>query len=250
MRLANKIAIITGAASGMGRATALRFAVEGAKVVALDLLAEEGASLAAEITAAGGVARFSVLDVTDEAGWERIVAATVAEFGRLDILVNNAGVSGGKIADILDRAGWDAMLSLNATSQFLGMRHAVPTMKASGGGSIVNISSISGNRGQKRLHIGYNAAKGAVRVMSKAAAVQLGADNIRVNSVHPGIMPPMRTSGAMLDPAHLAKMMEHVPLGRPGRVEEVANAVLFLASDEASYITGSEIHVDGGYLAY
>jgi NAD(P)-dependent dehydrogenase (short-subunit alcohol dehydrogenase family) len=129
------------------------------------------------------------------------------------------------------------------------MKFAIPIMKAAGGGSIINISSISGITGQHHVHVAYNASKGAVRTLTKAAAVQHGADNIRVNSVHPGLMPPMRSSGRTADPDVRAKMLQQVPMGRAGRPEEVANAVLFLASDEASYITGAELWVDGGYLA-
>src|SRR5271169_22173 len=132
---------------------------------------------------------------------------------------------------------------------YLGMKFAIPLMKAAGGGSIVNISSISGITGQHGIHVAYNASKGAVRTLTKAAAVQHGADNIRVNSVHPGLMPPMRSSGRTADSEVRAKMLQQVPLGRAGRVEEVANAVLFLASDGASYITGAELYVDGGFLA-
>jgi NAD(P)-dependent dehydrogenase (short-subunit alcohol dehydrogenase family) len=140
-------------------------------------------------------------------------------------------------------------MAVNAKGVFLGMKHAAPAMRQAGGGSIVNISSISGFTGQDRIHMGYNASKGAVRIMTKSAAVQLARDGIRVNSVHPGLLPPMRTSRVSADPAWREKMVRAVPLRREGRVEEVAHAVLFLASDEASYITGTELVVDGGYLA-
>jgi NAD(P)-dependent dehydrogenase (short-subunit alcohol dehydrogenase family) len=140
-------------------------------------------------------------------------------------------------------------MAVNSTGAFLGTAAAVRQMQANGGGSIVNLSSISGVVGQSMVHMGYNAAKGAVRVMTKSTAVQFGKDRIRCNSVHPGLMPPMRTSGATADPAVRAKMLKSVPLGRTGEVDEVANAILFLASDEASYITGAELYVDGGYLA-
>jgi NAD(P)-dependent dehydrogenase (short-subunit alcohol dehydrogenase family) len=140
-------------------------------------------------------------------------------------------------------------MEVNATGVFLGMKHAAPAMRARGGGSIVNFSSISGFVGQARIHMSYNASKGAVRIMTKSAAVQFGRDKIRVNSVHPGLMPPMRTSGATADPALRAEMTRRIALGRSGEVDEVANAVLFLASDEASYITGTELVVDGGFIA-
>ncbi len=189
------------------------------------------------------------LDVTDDAGWAATIAAVVQRFGGLDILVNNAGVSGSAYADVLDADAWHKVMGVNATGVFLGLRHAIPAMQARGGGSIINLSSISGFVGQRRIHLSYNASKGAVRIMTKSAAVQFGRDKIRVNSVHPGLMPPMRTSGATAEPVVRAKMVERIPLGRTGEVDEVANAVLFLASDEASYITGTELVVDGGYLA-
>ena len=249
MRLAGKVAIVTGGASGMGKCEAVMFAREGAKVMVADMLEAEGQQVVSEIARAGGQAQFIRLDVTQEPAWEAAVATAVAAFGRLDILVNNAGISGGIVADPMDTGGWDALMSVNAKGVFLGMKHAVPAMRRAGGGSIVNISSISGFAGQAGIHMGYNASKGAVRIMTKSAAVQFAADGIRVNSVHPGILPAMRTSRLTADPAHRARMLKGVPMKREGRVEEVAYAVLFLASDEASYITGTELVVDGGYLA-
>ena len=245
MRLNDKVAIVTGAASGMGAATAKLFAAEGAKVVLTDILDAEGAALAAEI---GGDARFQTLDVTSEAGWDALVAETISAFGRIDILINNAGVSGSH-PEKLNTATWDEQMNVNARGVFLGMRAVIPKMQEAGGGSIVNISSISGLTGQQFVHMGYNAAKGAVRMATKAAAVQFARDNIRVNSVHPGLMPAMRTSMMSADPEVRAKMTNAVPMGRVGRVEEVAHANLFLASDDASYITGIEVPVDGGYVA-
>ncbi|WP_135466485.1 SDR family NAD(P)-dependent oxidoreductase [Crenalkalicoccus roseus] len=249
MRLRDKVALVTGAASGMGAATARLFAREGARVMVADLLEEEGRAVAREIAGAGGTARFQRLDVADEGQWEAAIAALLAEWGRLDVLVNNAGISGSATNDLYDTALWDRIMAVNARGVFLGVKHGVAAMRRTGGGSIVNLSSISGNVGQKRIHCAYNASKGAVRILTKSVAVQEGEAGIRVNSVHPGLMPPMRTSGATADPAVRAKMLEHVPLGRAGEAEEVARAVLFLASDESSYITGAELHVDGGYLA-
>jgi NAD(P)-dependent dehydrogenase (short-subunit alcohol dehydrogenase family) len=248
MRLAEKVAIITGAASGMGAATALLFAREGATVVVADRLAAEGEQLVGRITAAGGAARFQPLDVTQEPDWARTVAATLAAFGRIDVLVNNAGISGSD-PDLFSMAVWDSVMTVNATGCFLGMRSVIPEMQKARRGAVVNISSISGIAGQTFVHMAYNASKAAVRVMTKSAAVQFAKDGIRVNSVHPGLMPPMRTSKLTADPTVRAKMLESVPMGRDGRVEEVAYANLFLASDEASYVTGTELVVDGGYLA-
>jgi 3(or 17)beta-hydroxysteroid dehydrogenase len=249
MRLEGKVALITGAASGMGTSMARIFAGEGARVMVADMLEDEGRGVVADITRANGAAIFRRLDVSSEAEWKAAVDATLAEYGRLDILVNDAGLSGSAVDDLFDTAAWDRLMAVNARGVFLGMKFGIPVMKAQGGGSIVNISSISGITGQHGVHVGYNASKGAVRTLTKAAAVQHGADNIRVNSVHPGLMPPMRSSGRTADPEVRAKMLRQVPMGRAGRVEEVAKAVLFLASDEASYITGAELYVDGGYLA-
>jgi NAD(P)-dependent dehydrogenase (short-subunit alcohol dehydrogenase family) len=249
MKLDNKVALITGGASGMGASMARIFAGEGAKVVVADMLEDEGKKVVGEITRANGAAIFQRLDVSSEAEWQEAIAATLAAYGKLDILVNDAGISGSDVEDLFDTAAWQRLMAVNATGVFLGMKFAIPVMQKAGGGSIVNISSISGVTGQRGIHVGYNASKGAVRTLTKAAAVQHGRDNIRVNSVHPGLMPPMRTSGRTADPAVRAKMLEGVPLRRAGRVEEVANAVLFLASDEASYITGTELYVDGGFLA-
>jgi len=249
MRLAGKVALITGGASGMGRTEATMFAREGARVVVGDVLEAEGREVVGAVTAAGGQARFVRLDVTREADWQAAVADTVTSFGKLDILVNNAGISGTYDPDTMSTAAWDTIMNVNAKGVFLGMKHAIPAMQRTGGGAIVNISSISGFVGQKMIHMAYNASKGAVRIATKAAAVQYARDGIRVNSVHPGMLPPMRSSKTSADPAWRAKMIGAVPMKREGRVEEVAYAVLFLASDEASYITGTELVVDGGYLA-
>ncbi len=249
MRLENKVAIVSGAASGMGAATARRFAREGAKVVVADLLVDDGQAVVKQSTEAGGTALFDALNVTEEASWKAVLAATLAAYGRLDIMVNNAGISGSAVNDLLETGIWDRVMAVNSTGVFLGTKFAVEQMQKNGGGSIVNLSSISGVVGQTMVHMSYNASKGAVRTLTKATAVQFGKDNIRANSVHPGLMPPMRTSGATADPVVRAKMLKAVPLGRNGEVDEGANAVLFLASDEASYITGAELYVDGGYLA-
>jgi NAD(P)-dependent dehydrogenase (short-subunit alcohol dehydrogenase family) len=249
MRLAGKVALVSGGASGMGRSEAEIFAREGAKVIVADVLEAEGKQVADKIASGGGQARFVKLDVTSEAEWDAATKAAVSAFGKLDVLVNNAGISGTYDPDMLSSAAWDKVMAVNAKGVFLGMKYAIPLMKQAGGGAIVNISSISGFVGQDGVHMAYNASKGAVRIMTKTAAVQFAGDKIRVNSVHPGFMPPMRTSKTSADPTWRAKMLEAVPMKRAGRVEEVAHAVLFLASDEASYITGTELVVDGGYLA-
>ena len=249
MRLEGKVAIVSGAASGMGASEATIFAREGARVIVGDILEAEGKAVAEKIASNGGKARFVKLDVTREEDWQAVVGAAVSAWGRLDVLVNNAGISGTYDPDTMSVSAWDTLMAINAKGVFLGMKYAVPAMQQAGGGSIVNISSISGFVGQTGIHMAYNASKGAVRIMTKSAAVQFAEHGIRVNSVHPGMLPPMRTSKRSADPTWRDKMIRAVPLKREGRVEEVAYAVLFLASDEASYITGTEIVVDGGLLA-
>ena len=248
MRLEGKVAIVTGGAHGMGAAEARLFAREGARVVIADIREEDARQVEAEIAEAGGEAMFVELNVADEAAWESAVQQTVARFGKLDVLVNNAGISGSRETDFRSTDAWDRLMSINARGVFLGMKYAIPEMQKAGGGTIVNISSISGIVGQEYVHPGYNASKGAVRIVTKAAAVQHAKEGIRVNSVHPGMMPPMLGSENR-DPAQRQASLANVPMGRPGEVEEVANAVLFLASDEASYITGAELVVDGGFTA-
>ena len=248
MRLKDKVALISGAASGMGAATARLFGREGCKgVVVADILEKDGKAVVAEIEKAGGHATFLPLDVTDEAQWKAVVDKTVATYGGLDVLVNNAGISGSAEQDLYDTAAWNRLMGINSTGVFLGMKYGIRAMKR--GGSVINLSSISGITGQGYIHVGYNASKGAVRLITKAGAAQHGKDGIRVNSVHPGLMPPMRTSGRTADPVQREKSLKGVPLRRAGEVDEVAYAILFLASDESSYVTGAELVVDGGWTA-
>ena len=249
MRLEGKVALITGGAHGMGEVEAKLFAREGAKVAIGDVLQEEAGRVKKEIQGEGGTAMAVKLDVTSEADWETAVTAVRDSFGRLDILVNNAGINGPRDSDLLSTEHWDRLMDVNARGVFLGVKFAIPEMLEGGGGSIVNISSISGFIGQEFLHPGYNASKGAVRILTKSVAVQYARRGIRVNSVHPGVMPPM-LGPASADLEERKRMIEaHVPMGREGLREEVANGVLFLASDDASYITGTELVIDGGYLA-
>lgn len=251
MRLKGKVTLVTGAASGMGAATARLFAREGARAVFVaDQLEREGAAVVAEIEKAGGRAAFLPLDVTREDQWQAAIAKIEQAEGGLDVLVNNAGISGSAEQDLYDTAAWERLMGVNATGVFLGMKHSIAAMKKTGrGGSVINLSSISGIVGQGYVHVGYNASKGAVRLITKAGAAQHGKDRIRVNSVHPGLMPPMRTSGRTADPEMRAKTLKGIPMGRTGEVDEVAYAILFLASDESSYVTGAELVVDGGWTA-
>jgi NAD(P)-dependent dehydrogenase (short-subunit alcohol dehydrogenase family) len=240
--------MISGAAHGMGAEEARLFAREGAKVVIADILEREGKQVEAEINAAGGEAMFVRTDVTSETDWKNALQATVSRFGKLDILVNNAGLSSTSAADPLDTAGWHRIMEVNTTGVFLGTKYAIPAMQAAGGGSIVNISSIMGFVGGESGHPAYHASKGAVRIFTKAMAVKYGPERIRVNSVHPGFMPPMR-SARPRDAAQQQEQINATPLRRIGEPIEVAYGVLFLASDEASFITGTELVIDGGFIA-
>src|SRR4030081_69224 len=217
MRLESKVALITGAASGMGASMARIFGREGAKVVVADMLDEQGKRVAAEITQANGAAMFQHLDVTSEAEWQAAIDATLAAYGKLDILVNDAGISGSAVEDLFETGAWDRIMGINATGTFLGMKVAIPAMRQAGGGSIVNISSISGVTGQRGIHVAYNASKGAVRTLTKAWA----APNSGVMRAQPAFSPPGRPRARSADRAVRAKMLEGVPLGRAGRVEEV-----------------------------
>ena len=248
MRLEGKVALITGGAHGMGAEECRLFAREGARVVIADVREDDGRQVEAEITEAGGDAMFVLLNVADEANWASAVNDTVARFGKLDVLVNNAGVTGSGEPNYASSETWDRLMDVNAKGQFLGINYAIPEMVKAGGGSIVNISSISGMVGQEYTHPAYNASKGAVRLLTKATAVQYAKSNIRINSVHPGVLPPMLNSSERRAQFQ-DDMVKAVPMGREGLPIEVAYAVLFLASDEASYITGTELMVDGGFTA-
>ena len=248
MRLEGKVAIITGAARGMSATEARLFAQEGATVVIADYQDDLAKIVEADITASGGAAMAAHIDVTNEDEWSSLVSDTVSRYGKLDILVNNAGVSSTSYTDPFDSLGWHRIMDVNATGVFLGTKYAVGAMTRSGGGSIVNISSIMGFVGGEGGHPAYHASKGAVRIFTKATAVKFGPDGIRANSVHPGFMPPMETA----QHADSDLRQEHIrltPLRRTGETIEVAYGVLFLASDEASFVTGTELVIDGGFIS-
>ena len=246
MRLKDKVAIVTGAAHGMGEAEARLFAKEGARVVVADILQDQAEAVAADIRAGGGDATSATIDVTSEQDWLALIGTTVETYGRLDILVNNAGISGSSVGDPDGLAGWDRIIAVNQTSVFLGTKLAAEQMARTGGGSIVNISSIMGFVGGASGHPAYHASKGAVRIYSKAAAVRYGPMGVRVNTVHPGYMPPMLNA---TNQNLRAEKIEQTPLRRLGEPIEVAYGVLFLASDEASFVTGTELVIDGGFIA-
>jgi NAD(P)-dependent dehydrogenase (short-subunit alcohol dehydrogenase family) len=248
VRLEGKIALVTGGAGGIGAAICELFTREGATVYLCDLHVQDGEALAEKYTAQGKRVHFLPLDVTDGDAWQTVLAHIEAADGRLDVLVNNAGISG-SVPDRMDLAYFDKQWGINARGTFLGMKMARDLLAASGRASIINMSSVLGLIAHEITHMGYNASKGAVRLMSKAAAVQFADQGIRVNSVHPGWMSAMRTSVSSADPEQRRKLNAEVPLKRSGTAEEAAQAVLFLASDESSYVTGSELVVDGGLSA-
>ena len=249
MRLDNKVALITGGARGQGAVEARLFAAEGANVVICDILDEEGKRIESEINNTGGSSLFAHLDVTDESEWQHVIETTLNSFGKLDILVNNAGIYKWSQVEETTSELWDQTMDINAKGVFLGTKHAIPAMRNSGGGSIVNISSVAGLVGSANA-AAYCASKGAVRLLTKSTAIQYAKDGIRANSVHPGIIDtPMTTPNLLATKEARDSSASRHPLGRVGTSEDVAYGVLFLASDESSFMTGSELVIDGGLTA-
>ncbi len=247
-RLEGRVALITGAASGIGRATAQRLADEGAAVLITDIQVEAGDAAAREINSGGGKAAFFKHDVTSETEWEAACAAAVEEFGGLDILVNNAGMGDIKPIEETTLAEWDRTVAIDQTGVFLGMKSAAPHLKASEHASVINISSIFGTSGGFGVSPAYHAAKGAVRTLTKNVALHWATDGIRVNSIHPGfIATPILEQSR--DTPIWDGMTALTPMGTLGRPEDVAAGVAYLASDDAAFITGLELYIDGGYMA-
>ena len=249
-RLDGKVALISGGARGQGAAEAILFAREGAKVVIGDLLDDEGRQIEAQIAELGGDATYLHLDVTSADDWDAAVQTALDRYGRLDILVNNAGIGGtGGGLENATLESWDRTLDINAKGVFLGTKAAIPAIRDAGGGSIVNISSIAGIIGLGTGNPAYAASKGAVRLLTKSTAIQHAADNIRCNSVHPGMIVTAMTEATLADPERRKYWDDNIPLGRLGTVDDIANGVLFLASDDSSFVTGSELVIDGGIVA-
>lgn len=247
-RLDGRVALVTGAASGIGKATSRRLASEGAAVVVTDLQDEAGEAVAAGIREDGGRAIFVHHDVSSQADWEAALQATREEFGRLDILVNNAGIGDTAPIEETELDDYEKTIAVDQTGVFLGMKLAAPMLIDSGHGSVINISSIFGTTGGFGASPAYHAAKGAITTLSKNAALHWAAGGVRVNSIHPGFIDTPLLDQAKGTPFE-ELMVSTTPMGRLGRPEEVAAAIAYLAGDDASFVTGTELYVDGGYTA-
>ncbi len=247
MRLEGKVALVTGAASGIGEEISRFFACEGAKVAVADISDEQGEGVVSEITQANGDAFFIRLDVTQEEQWKRAIALVEERYGKLNVLVNNAGISVRKLIENAELEDWHRIMEVNATGTFLGTKHAIPAMRRAGGGSIINMASahaIVGDVG----HPAYFASKAGVRLLTKATAIQHAKDNIRANSIHPGFVETPMTAAFHASGAREVRMAK-TPLGRLAVPADIAWGAVFLASDEAAYMTGSELIIDGGVTA-
>jgi NAD(P)-dependent dehydrogenase (short-subunit alcohol dehydrogenase family) len=249
MRLAGKTALISGAAQGLGAAMACRFAEEGAFVFIGDLNEEAGKAAVAEICKKGGKAAFLILDVSNEQSWVQAMVQVQQEAKRLDILVNNAGINIREPVETMKVENLDKMLAVNVKGPFLGTKHAIPLMRSGGGGLIINISSVSGLIGHAYTTEAYTMTKGAVTLLTKAIAVRYAKDNIRCNSIHPSTVNTPLVQELFKDPVKKQQRYDEVPLGRLATEADVANAALFLASDEAAFLNGVALPVDGGTIA-
>jgi len=249
MRLAGKTALISGAAQGLGAAMAYRFAEEGALVFIGDMKAEAGNQVVEQIHSKGGKAFFLTLDVTNEQNWIDAMTAIQTQAGRLDILVNNAGINIREPIEVMKAENFDTMLAVNVKGPFLGTKHAIPVLRKGGGGSIINISSVCGLIGHAFTTEAYTVTKGALTLLTKAIAVRYAKDNIRCNSIHPSTVNTPLVQELFKDPEKKQQRYGEVPLGRLATEADVANAALFLASDEATFLNGVALPVDGGTTA-
>ena len=255
-QVSGKVALVTGGASGIGKATALTLGREGAAVMVTDLDQAGAEAVAAEIVAAGGKAQAMQQDTTDEDRWQAVIAATEDAFGKLDVLVNNAGIAIAGPIETYSLADWRKQQAVNVDGVFLGVKHAFPAMRRAGGGSIINLYSIAGLRGNRSGLGAYSATKGAVRLFTKTAALEGAKDKIRVNSVHPGIIEtpiwdailPSGEAGRNAGDLNV-RARASVPTGVLGQPQDIANGILFLASDQSSYMSGSELVIDAGVTA-
>ena len=248
MRLENKVALISGGARGMGAVEAKLFASEGARIIIGDIREEEGRQVEAQINESGGECFFTHLNATSEANWLEAVAQAVARYGKLDILINNAGIFPMEKVEETTEESWDMVMDVNAKGVFLGTKSVIPAMRAAGGGSIINLSSIAGLVGST-YSASYNASKGAVRLLTKSTAIQYAREGIRANSIHPGLIDTLMAANLLADEDLRQRRVATTPMGRVGRAEEVAYGALYLASDESSFMTGSELVIDGGFTA-
>ena len=248
-RLEGKVALISGGARGQGAVEARMFAEEGASVIIGDILDEQGRQTEAELQELGYNVTFVHLDVTSESDWDAAVQAAVSAYGKLDILLNNAGILIRKNIEETTEEDWDRIFSINAKGVFLGTKAAIPAMRENGGGSIINISSTAGLVGSPNGSASYTATKGAVRLFTKSTAIQHAREGIRCNSIHPGPIETDMIADTLNDPDNLALRMQRLPLGRVGKPSEIAYGAIYLASDESSFVTGSELVIDGGTTA-
>ena len=248
-RLEGKVALISGGARGQGAVEARMFAEEGAKVIIGDILDDAGRQTEAQLRELGYECTYVHLDVTSETDWDAAVQTAVAAYGKLDILLNNAGILIRKNIEDTTEADWDRIFAVNAKGVFLGTKAAIPALRASGGGSIINISSTAGLVGSPNGSASYTATKGAVRLFTKSTAIQHAREGIRCNSIHPGPIETDMIADTLNDPDSMALRMQRLPLGRVGKPSEIAYGAIYLASDESAFVTGAELVIDGGTTA-
>ena len=248
-RLEGKVALISGGARGQGAIEARMFAEEGASVVIGDILDDQGRQTEAELQELGYNVTYVHLDVTSESDWKAAVQSAVDTYGKLDVLLNNAGILIRKNIEETTEDDWDRIFAVNAKGVFLGTKAAIPAMREAGGGSIINISSTAGLVGSPNGSASYTATKGAVRLFTKSTAIQHAREGIRCNSIHPGPIETDMIADTLNDPANMALRMQRLPLGRVGKPSEIAYGAIYLASDESSFVTGSEVVIDGGTTA-